>query len=196
MMGTTAGLAAAAASAASEIEHGGRGPLRPLRSARRRECAAGFFLAATVGLAGAGGFAATGAAAAGGIGADGATGAATDGVAGAAALGAGVTPGAFTFGCTTAVGFGLLALLPGGQVKSSARPAGASTASPLTSTCAERLSPCDAGVLAPPASASALLGGTVKGTTGPVSGRAADLASPGTGASGPEGSATGVRLFM
>jgi hypothetical protein len=131
----------------------------------------------------------------GGVAATGATGG--GGAAGGATVGTvgGVTTGTSTFDSVAAIGLGLLALLPGGQVKSSARPAGASIGLPLTSTCAARLSPCT-GVPAPPASASALLGGTVNGTTGPASGRAADLPPPGTGASGPAGNPTRPRLFM
>ena len=83
------------------------------------------------------------------------------------------------------------------KTKSSARPGGALTGSPLTKTRVAMASPCGELLPAPPSNSSELLGVTVKGTTGPATGRAAGLPSGTAGASGPDGKATGVaRLFM
>src|SRR5262249_3758769 len=87
--------------------------------------------------------------------------------------------------------------LPRCKAKSSARPGGPATGSPLTRTRVAVASPCGEGLPAPPSNSSELPGVTVKGTTGPATGRAVGLPSGTAGASGPEGKATGVvRLFM
>ena len=83
------------------------------------------------------------------------------------------------------------------QAKSSARPAGAGTGSPLTSTRVAMASPWAEPVPAPPSSSSEFPGVTVSGTTGPANGRTADLPSAGKGATGPVGSDTcSERLLM
>ena len=90
-----------------------------------------------------------------------------------------------------ATGAALLPSLPGGQTKSSARPGGAGTGSPLTSTRLAVESLCKGWALLAPSSSSEFPGVTVSGTTGPATGRTADFASPGKGPTGPAGSATG-----
>ena len=88
------------------------------------------------------------------------------------------------------------AALSRGHLKSSARPTGADTGSPLTSTLAAMASLCTGRLSLPPASSSLFPVETVNGSTGPASGRTADFAS-GSGPTGPVGSATGnARLFM
>src|SRR6476661_4663676 len=81
-----------------------------------------------------------------------------------------------------------------GQLKLSARPAGAGTASPLARTFVAIASPWRELLLGPPSSSSvSFRGGPVSGTTGPDNGRSAGLAEV-AGSIGPEGSATVARL--
>src|SRR5207253_10706861 len=92
---------------------------------------------------------------------------------------------------------GPLESLPRCKAKSSALPRGAVTGSPLTKTRVAVASPCGELLPAPPSNSSELPGATVRGTTGPATGRAAGLPSGTTGVDGPEGKATGVaRLFI
>jgi hypothetical protein len=88
------------------------------------------------------------------------------------------------------------ASLPSGQTKSSARPGGAATGSPLTNTRFAMTSLCSGCALEAPSNSSEFVGVTVSGTTGPATGRTFDFASSGRGPTGPTGSATGPRLLI
>ena len=95
----------------------------------------------------------------------------------------------------SAAGAAALPSLPTGQAKSSARPGGAGTGSPLTNTRLAVASTCTGCALPPPSSSSEFPGVTVSGTTGPATGRTVDFVS-GAGPTGPTGRAIGPRLLM
>lgn len=91
-------------------------------------------------------------------------------------------------------------LLPGCQIKLSARPVGAVTVSPFARTFVASASPWMGLLPGAPSNSSESFGVSVafpvSGTTGPISGRSAGLAPDGEGSTGPEGSATGTRLLI